>query len=155
MDASARKAERLTKRLGKLEDQLFKEKQRTQKYKDKIAEARSKKASRRSPGVLKVKRTQTVWVRALQQWNQGKDLYRIPKKGTPEYDEVVAIKQKLGNVTEPCEREDGEVSESSPKRPKTHQEIRDDLDNYPPPSTLEEDMEKPTAEDLFLPPMSE
>ena len=31
------------------------------------------------------------WIEALKVWNDGRDKYTIPKKGTPEYDEVKKI----------------------------------------------------------------
>ena len=145
MDAAARKAERQLKKLAKLEEQLVKEKQRTQKYKTRIQESKAKKASRRSPGAPQNKRAQTVWVRALQEWNQGKESYRIPKKGTPEYDEVFAIKQKL--MTEDTTGGESDKSESSPKRLKTHAEIKAEMDDYVPPLPNEGD---PTNQDLGL-----
>jgi hypothetical protein len=31
------------------------------------------------------------WITALKKWNEGRDKYCIPKRGTPEYDEVRKI----------------------------------------------------------------
>jgi hypothetical protein len=94
-DADNKKAERELKKLAKMAEQLHKMKDRNEKLKGVITAIKAKKAIRRSPGAPRVKRSNTAWVRALQQWNKGKDSYRIPKKGTPEYDQVVLVKNEL------------------------------------------------------------
>ena len=40
---------------------------------------------------VKPKREGNTWVKALKQYNSGKDTYTIPKKGSAAYDEVKAI----------------------------------------------------------------
>lgn len=35
------------------------------------------------------------WIRALKQWNQGKDTYTVPKKGSAGYQEVMKIKAQM------------------------------------------------------------
>ena len=37
------------------------------------------------------------WILALKKWNSGKDKYCIPKKGTPQYDEVRKIMDEMKN----------------------------------------------------------
>lgn len=113
VDPNQKKSATQMKKLSKLADQLAKEKQRSLKLKATLLQQKSKKAIRRSPGAPRVKRAQSVWVKALLQWNTGKDTYRIPKKGSADHDEVMAIKEKLLvqtpeipaglNVTEPAD----------------------------------------------------
>ena len=40
------------------------------------------------------KRTQNRWLKALKKYNQGRERYVIPKKGTPEYKAVRSIMDK-------------------------------------------------------------
>lgn len=57
---------------------------------------------------LKTKREPTTWVKALQEYNQSKSSYSIPKKGTPEYSEVAKIQERLKNpqvIPEPVKPE--------------------------------------------------
>lgn len=114
VDPNQKKTATQIKKMTKLAEQLAKEKQRSLKLKATLLQQKSKKAIRRSPGAPRVKRAQSVWVKALLQWNTGKDTYRIPKKGSGEHNEVMAIKQKLLtsgvkdlpaglNVTEPAD----------------------------------------------------
>jgi hypothetical protein len=36
------------------------------------------------------------WIEALKQWNSGRPQWTIPKKGTPEYEDVIAmVTQKI------------------------------------------------------------
>jgi len=35
------------------------------------------------------------WIIALKKWNEGKDKFCIPKKGTKEYDEVKKIMSEM------------------------------------------------------------
>lgn len=91
----SKKADREMKRLAKMEEMLKREKERTLKLKSVISTMKAKKAIRRSPGAPRVKRANTAWVMALQQWNKGKGEYKIPKKGSPEYDQVFIIKEQL------------------------------------------------------------
>lgn len=91
----SKKADREMKRLAKMEEMLKREKERNVKLKSVISTMKAKKAIRRSPGAPRVKRANTAWVMALQQWNKGKGEYKIPKKGSPEYDQVFIIKEQL------------------------------------------------------------
>lgn len=43
------------------------------------------------PAPVKQKRAPSKWVSALKQYNEGKNGYIIPKKGTPEYEAVRAL----------------------------------------------------------------
>jgi hypothetical protein len=43
----------------------------------------------------RVKRQPNAWIRALKQWNQGKDRYTVPKSGTSDYQEVRKIMESL------------------------------------------------------------
>ena len=42
----------------------------------------------------KPKRQPSSWLLALKEYNTGKDVYHIPKKGTPEYDHVRELMEK-------------------------------------------------------------
>jgi len=47
------------------------------------------------------KRPTTVWIESLQQWNktQNNGTYLIPKRGTPEYESVISIKNnRMGSL---------------------------------------------------------
>ena len=36
------------------------------------------------------------WITALKTWNSGREKWCVPKKGTPEYDEVRKIMDEMG-----------------------------------------------------------
>lgn len=133
MDAATKKAERQLKKFAKLEEMLAREKERSQKLKFTIAQSKAKKAIRRSPGAPRVKRAQTVWVKALQQWNKGKEMYRIPKKGSAEYDEVFALKQQMA----------AEIAKET-------EEMKATLNKTPPFDMADDDGTSPPAEDFSL-----
>lgn len=115
------------KKMAKLEEKYAKEKERTQKLKTVLAELKGRKALRRSPGAPRAKRPHTVWVKALQEWNQGKESYRIPKKGSAEYDEVTAIKQKMTTelLSKSAEKLDAEMKAALNDNP-PYDEMADD-----------------------------
>lgn len=96
---------------------LKKEKEKNEKLKHKITDIKTKKASRRSPNAPRVKRSMTTWVQALKEWNKDKDHYKIPKKGTPEYQEVINIKNGL-KVAKP----EPEPQPSTSSQPSTEDE---------------------------------
>lgn len=37
------------------------------------------------------------WIEALKKWNQGRERYCVPRKGTPEYQEVRKIMDEMKN----------------------------------------------------------
>jgi len=41
----------------------------------------------------KTKREPNEWIKALKQWNTGKSMWCVPKKGTKEYDEILKLKK--------------------------------------------------------------
>ena len=41
------------------------------------------------------------WIQALKEWNSGKDKYCIPRKGSPDYEEVREL-MRIGHKTEPA-----------------------------------------------------
>ena len=42
-----------------------------------------------------MQRQPNSWIRACKQWNEGKEVYCIPRKGSKEYDEVARIRNEI------------------------------------------------------------
>jgi hypothetical protein len=69
--------------------------------------------------VLKMPRQPNSWIRACKQWNEDKPVYCVPRKGTPQYNEIAAIRDAIDAEERPAaaeevvEQEDniGEVEE--------------------------------------------
>jgi hypothetical protein len=112
----ARKIEKLTNRDRKRALVIEKEKRKAELFKKKYEALKAKKATRRSPGAPRVNRKPTAWVLALKKWNEDKQHYTIPKKGTPGYDQVMTIKinmNKVAEVASPPEENDSHMPSAS------------------------------------------
>jgi len=46
------------------------------------------------------------WIRACKQWNKDKPIYCIPRRGTPQYDEIAAIRDAIDAEERPAAAEE-------------------------------------------------
>lgn len=66
----------------------------TVKRLEKLDKVKAKKIARKAGLASGVKRD-NGWLQGLKQWNVGRSHYSIPKRGTPEHDEVMALVKQL------------------------------------------------------------
>jgi hypothetical protein len=87
------------------------------------------------------------WVEALKIWNDSKDTWCIPKKGTKGYDEVIAIMNGKKEPCPPCPKPRKAASRSPSPEPKKAPKKK-----RAPRKKVEEEMEEVDDVEFTMPP---